>query len=115
MPNAADGVRRAGGHVREVSRRAIVAEVLGEPEVQDLDHLRRRDLHVRGLQIAMDDSLVMRSLQRLGDLTGDRERLVHGKPRYGRRAVRSATVSASVFPSTSSRTRKRMPSTSSRP
>ena len=29
----------------------------------------------------MDDSLVVRSLQRLGDLTGDRERLVHGQPR----------------------------------
>ena len=49
---------------------------LGEAEVEDLHLAVRRDLHVGGLQVAVDDALLVRLLERLGDLPRDRERLV---------------------------------------
>src|SRR4030095_13869979 len=51
-------------------------EGLGEPEVEHLDVAVRRQLDVRGLQVAMDDPLLVRRFERLGDLTRDRERLL---------------------------------------
>ena len=65
----------ASGDVREVRRRAIAADGLREAEVQDLDDAVRRDLDVRGLQVAVDDPFVVRGLERLGDLPRDRQRL----------------------------------------
>jgi hypothetical protein len=40
----------------------------------------RRQSDVRGLQIAMDDPLLVRRLERVGDLPRDRERLVDRQP-----------------------------------
>src|SRR4029453_11758856 len=51
---------------------------LGQPEVQYLRRAVRANLDVRGLQVAMDDSLLVRRLERLGDLLGPRQRLVDG-------------------------------------
>ena len=66
------------------------------------------DLDVRRLQIAMDDPLLMRSFERLGDLLRDRQRLIE-------RNRSCAMRSASVGPSTSSITSAFTPSASSSP
>ena len=66
-------------------RRGIRGHRLGQAEVEDLrPHVARRNAGgIRGglqddvgrLQIAMDDPFLVRGLERLGDLTGDGERL----------------------------------------
>ena len=70
--------RAACGCVREIRSGAGAGEGLGQAEVQDLDHAGRRDLDVRGLQVAVDDPSFVRDLESLGDLSRDRQRLVHG-------------------------------------
>src|SRR5205814_544887 len=58
----------AGGLAREVG-----SECLGETEVEDL-HLTLGGQHDIGrLQIAMDDPFLVRRLERVDDLAGDRE------------------------------------------
>ena len=52
---------------------------LGEAEVQHLHAAVRRHLDVGGLQIAVDDALVVRGLQRLGDLERKRQRFGDGQ------------------------------------
>ena len=49
---------------------------LRQPEVQHLDSAVVAHLDVRRLEIAMDDALLVRRLERLGDLVGDWQRLV---------------------------------------
>ena len=49
---------------------------LGEAEVEHLHAAVGADLHVRGLQIAMDDALLVRGFERVGDLPRDRQRLI---------------------------------------
>ena len=51
---------------------------LGEPEVEDLHGPVGPHLDVRGLQVAVDDSLLVRRLQRLGDLSRDGQRVADG-------------------------------------
>ena len=70
----------------------------GEPEVEHLDGAVVTHLDVAGLQIAMDDPLLVRRVERLGDLSCQRERFVD-RQRAG------LSFSASVGPSTSSSTR----------
>ena len=69
----------ACGCVREIRSSAGAGERLGQAEVQDLDHAGRRDLDVRRLQVAVDDASFVRNLERLGDLSRNREGLVHRK------------------------------------
>ena len=47
----------------------------GQPEVEHLHRAVGADLDVRGLEIAMDDALLVRGFQRLGDLLRDRQRV----------------------------------------
>ena len=49
---------------------AVCVEDLREAEVEDLRASVRRDLHVRGLEVAVDDPFLVCRLQRLGDLPG---------------------------------------------
>ena len=49
---------------------------LREAEVEHLHHAVRRDLDVRGLQIAMDDALLVGGFEGLADLTRDRQGFV---------------------------------------
>jgi hypothetical protein len=81
---------------------------LGQAEIEDFDLTLRRDLDVGGFEIAMDDTLRVRRIERVGNLSGQPQRLAHGT---GPRAMTSASVS----PSTSSSTRARTPSHSSIP
>ena len=81
---------------------------LRQTEVEDLHDPVGRDLDIGGLQIAVDDALLVRRVERFGDLPRDGQRLVE---RMGPRAMRSASVS----PSTSSSTNARIPSASSSP
>jgi hypothetical protein len=67
-----DGSRQT---VATGSRPGGLLERLGEPEVEHLHLLVRRDLHVGRLQIAMDDPFLVRRLERLGDLQRDLQRL----------------------------------------
>ena len=85
--------RRVGAGRRRIA--------FGEAEVEHLDVPVRRDLDVGRLEIAMDDALLVRRLERLGDLDGDGERA--RRSAAAPRAMRSASVS----PSTSSRTSAR--------
>ncbi len=59
---AADGINRAR-----------------QPEIQHLHRAVRTYLHVRGLEIAVNDALLVRRLERLGDLPRNRQRLVERK------------------------------------
>ena len=51
---------------------------LRQPEIQHLDRSVGADLDVRGFQIAVNDALLVRGFERLGDLSGDRQRFVDG-------------------------------------
>ena len=50
-----------------------------EPEVEHLDGAVVAQFDVRGFQIAVDDAVLVRRLQRLGDLFGNRQRLVNAE------------------------------------
>ena len=52
------------------------SERLRQAEVQHLHRAVRPDLDVGGLQVAVDDALLVRGFERLGDLLRDRQRLV---------------------------------------
>ena len=77
-----------GGGVREVTERAgggaaatrlrslLVGHRLGETEVEDLDPAVVRELDVGRLEIAMQDPLLVRRLESLGDLEEQRQRLL---------------------------------------
>ena len=92
-----------GGRLRQVparpAARSVAAPGLRETEVEDLDLALRRQLHVRGLQVAVDDALLVGFFQGLGDLLREADRFVE---RDGPRFSRSARSS----PSTSSMARK---------
>ena len=64
------------GHRRRQRRvrRALVGHRLGEAEIEDLDAVVGRELDVGRLQVAMDDPLLVRRVERLGDLRRDRQR-----------------------------------------
>ena len=51
----------------------VVRDGLADAEVQHLDDAARRDLDVRRLQIPVDDALLVRGVERIGDLPGDVE------------------------------------------
>jgi hypothetical protein len=55
--------------------RSVHGKHLGQPEVEHLDGAVGRDLDVRRLQIAVDDALVVRGLERVRDLERQPERL----------------------------------------
>ena len=59
-----------------VGRRAGGLRQLGEAEVEDLDRTIRPQLDIRGLEIAVDNPLLMRGFQCQGDLLGYRHGLV---------------------------------------
>ena len=80
-----------------------------QAEVEHLHGAVVAHLDVGGLQIAMDDALLVRGFERFCDLLRDRERLVE------RNRVLCAIRSASVGPSTSSMTSAGMPVESSSP
>ena len=82
---------------------------LGQAEVEHLHRAIWPDLDVGGFQIPVDDALLVRRLERLGDLPGDGERFIDGN--RDPRAIRSA----SVGPSTSSMTSALIPSVCSKP
>ena len=65
------------GELREVRRRRGSRRVhrLGETEVEHLHRAVGADLDVGRLQIAMDDALLVRRLERVGDLARDRQRV----------------------------------------
>ena len=75
---------------------------LRETEVEHLHRAVRSHFDVGRLQIAMDDPLLVRGLERVGDLAGDREG-VGERESAGSTARRDER--ASVSPSTSSMTR----------
>ena len=72
-------VQRIGGAVR-VSR----IECFREAEVQHLDRAVGPHLHVRRLQIAMDDAEVVRRFERIGDLPCDRQSVCEWQPARAR-------------------------------
>ena len=61
-----------------------------QPEVEDFHSTRGRNLDIRGLQIAMDDSSFVRGVERIGDLPRDRERL------WNRQALDSCLTSGEL-------------------
>ena len=67
----AGAVGECAGSMLEPSLRAGPGdfERLGQTEVEDLDDAVRSDLDVARLQITMNDSSLMRCIQRFGELT----------------------------------------------
>ena len=51
---------------------------LRQAEVEHLDDAVGRDLDVGGLEVAMDDALLVRGVERIGDLPRDRQGLAIG-------------------------------------
>ena len=85
------------GRARIMRRRVRTAlgtprvECFGEPEVQDFHRAVVSHFDVRRLQIAMDDPVLMRLLERLGDLARNRQRVLewHGPARDQRLELRA--------------------------
>ena len=71
------GVLGQGRRQRERGVVVLGVPRLGEPEVEDLDRAVGSDLDVGGFEIAVDDALLVRRLEGLGDLEGDGDGLVH--------------------------------------
>ena len=72
------------GHLSRVGLDLAVGQRLGreelrDSEVEDLGVTAARDDDVRGLDVAVDDLLVVRGLERVGELDGEVERIVQGK------------------------------------
>ena len=63
---------------------AGVRRRLGQTEIDDLDAALRRHHHVAGLQIAVDDALIVRRFEGVADLAGNLQRLGRRKTRSGR-------------------------------
>ena len=63
------------GDVRIARRRTSPFEGFGQTEVEHFHRAVGAHLDVRGLQIAVDDALLVRGFERVGDLPGDRQRL----------------------------------------
>ena len=61
------------------ARTVRAASSFGQAEVQHLDRAVGRDLDVGRLQIAMDDAVLVRRFERLGNLPRDRQRFVDGQ------------------------------------
>ena len=70
-----------------LARVLLGCQRLREPEVQHLHGPVRAQLDVRGLQIAVDDALLVRGLERFGDLFRNRQRFVD-RDRPARNALR---------------------------
>ena len=73
--------RRGDGRRERRVRRCPVAtgtrfHRLGEPEVEHLHGAVGAHLDVGGLQVAVDDAVLVRGLERLGNLTRDRQRVL---------------------------------------
>ena len=73
------GVVIVGDCVTMAPPRRSGSSSLGQAEVEHLDRAVGRDLDVGRLQVAMDDALLVRRLERLGDLPGDGQRFVQWK------------------------------------
>ena len=69
-----------------------LAERLREAEVQHLHRAVGPQLDVRGLQIAMNDALLVRGFERLGNLPRDRQRVVERNRSLERCARRASAV-----------------------
>ena len=52
-------------------------ECLGQPEIEHLHRAVLCELDIGGLQIAMHDAVLVRRLERFGNLTGNRQRFVN--------------------------------------
>ena len=65
------------GDCDDVASRFLARKHLRQPEVEHLHGAVGRDLDVRRLQIAVDDALLVRGFERVGDLARDRERLLN--------------------------------------
>ena len=89
---------RRGGEVRALPRARVLGE-LRETEVENLDAPVLRDEEVLGLEIAVDDALVVRG----GKAAGDLDRPVHGAAK--RELAGGLIACRSVSPSSSSMTR----------
>ena len=106
--------RRAARQRRRVQRRPRSTRpagsiALARPKSSTLTVPSGADLDVGGLQVAMDDALLVRGFERLGDLPRDRQRLVE------RRRGRARCARERSSPSTSSITSARTPLDSSMP
>jgi len=78
--------------LRYVSHRRVAAERLGEAEIQDLHGAVGAQLDVGGLQVAMDDAVLVRRFERVGDLARDRQGLVQRKRAVGNAIGERRTV-----------------------
>ena len=80
------GVRRRGLAARSPPRHGVIAGQLRQSEVEDLDAVVRRDEQVLGLEIAMDDPLLVRRREPARDGDGIVDRLAH-RQRPGRQPL----------------------------
>ena len=82
-------VRRAGG--------VLDLRQLRQPEVEDLDAAVLRDEEVLGLQVPVDDALVVRGGETLRDLDGVVDRACDARGGRRRAARRSVSPSSSSW------------------
>ena len=77
--------------VRQIHICGFRLKRLRQPEIQNLHLAVRRDLHICGFEVPMDDALLMSGLQRLGHLLRYTDRLVNR-----RRTARSNRATRSL-------------------
>jgi len=78
-----DGLGRAGGVVLVLGE---VGPQLGEAEVEDLHPALGSEHHVLGLEVTVEDPVLVRGRHRVGEGDRDREEPVEGQPSLGDRA-----------------------------
>ncbi len=99
------GAIRGEHRLREIYVAGVITIAQSrEPEVEKLNP-RRREHDVAGLDVAMDDLMLVREAERIGQLRRDRQGLIDGNPRLA--AMRRV---ASVCPCSSSITMNWSPS-----
>jgi hypothetical protein len=70
------------------------ANAFAKPKIQQFDHALRRDLHIGGFQITMNDAFVVRVFQSSGNLRSDVPNLVERHWPFGRFALGQPITSA---------------------
>jgi hypothetical protein len=70
-----DAERRRRTSLCQGGASGTALESLGQAEIEHLHLAVRRDLHVGGLEVAVDDAFLVRGLERIGHLLRDAQRL----------------------------------------
>ena len=82
-PSRVAAMLRVGDCEHRRRRRVFGRQRLRQAEVENLDGAVVREHDIRGLEVAVHDAVLVRCLERVGDLPRDGQRLVDGQRAAG--------------------------------